>query len=610
MEEQNIDSLNSDTINDNSVDEKIINNSNLKINLLIAVLVAVVIFSIFILFFLNNNKPLKEGVVQQNKALSIQQDNEPTPEIKKDLLLGQESKLDNGCAGWYATEDYRGKNKLTESSDIENILNNKDYLLFDDGNISFYCPADWGVESDEYNGIKQYKIKYLEYSNLNLNTVSVDSFKNDYQMCLSRCFDDADADSPYSWKAKYCSEDYTEENLEKLLSEGYINYISTGALPPGGAGFFTYSKVLNDVVVSASYSSENFLDYPKAKNIREGKSLNELSEEEKNKIITDEIEYYNQEFYKIVKSLTLKNKLTKIRKSDLNCENENLKKFSQELNQNINLQKNLTRDINLKYILTCFEKELFNFDSLLDINGDGTKEIVIKKKSDRYGGNIYDIAIMQLTSNSIYGFVNFFYNQNREDGGIRDYVDVKIEKESSINEIFNDFNKDNVFEFLIGTENIYVYQDADYVRVNDTRNNIINCSKETFPECIWNKSMFRVSPNKEKVAWILEDIYSEGGSAIIIYDYNQKRFNDYYTGEKSAYSHAMEFLEWGPKGNNLVFVQKACVIPGCAYHIRKLDIEHGKIFNYEAIEDDSFIDSDDVEDEEVLKKAKEYIVNE
>jgi len=87
------------------------------------------------------------------------------------------------------------------------------------------------------------------------------------------------------------------------LSGDFIDFLSTGSLPPGGVGEYLLKRNFNDKFISASYSSENFQYYPKTKSIYS--SSNPVTEEEQ-KIMLAEQSYYQEEFYKIVKSVKLK----------------------------------------------------------------------------------------------------------------------------------------------------------------------------------------------------------------------------------------------------------------------------------------------------------------
>ncbi len=245
------------------------------------------------------NKELFENIINDFNFIEIDE------EIAEAFF--QEKQINPECAGWYAANEYRGENHLKNLSEIENIVEKNGYLLFNDGEVNFYFPENWEVKTDEYNdGKKWYRIYYLKYSFFSVTTDDIENFKNSYRICINRCFDDANPAALFSWEAMRCSENYTEENLKKVISGNYINYLSTGSLPPGGAGSFIYSKAYKDIIISASYSSENFQDYPKAKEIRGNfsKSWEDLSEEEK-KVISDEADYYEQEFYKIIKSFKI-----------------------------------------------------------------------------------------------------------------------------------------------------------------------------------------------------------------------------------------------------------------------------------------------------------------
>ena len=78
-----------------------------------------------------------------------------------------------------------------------------------------------------------------------------------------------------------------------ILSGEYVDFLSTGSLPPGGAGLFFFKRVFgDDKIITANYSSEDSQFYPSAY--------------KKDEIRIAEMNYYRQEFYKLMKSIKLK----------------------------------------------------------------------------------------------------------------------------------------------------------------------------------------------------------------------------------------------------------------------------------------------------------------
>lgn len=209
------------------------------------------------------------------------------------------------CSGWYSSGRYQAQNNLRMMSEIENIVDEKSYQDFEDNSINFYLPKNWEVKVENDENGKMYRIKYCENSYFSISLKKSNNFIDDYSMCISRCFNDAKTSDLFSWKSLYCSEDYSEKALNMMKSGNYINYLSTGSLPPGGAGLFIYTKIVDGYTVSLSHSSEDNYFYPKAKEIMKNKTWKNLNEDEM-KIVINEREYYREEFYKILKTVSIK----------------------------------------------------------------------------------------------------------------------------------------------------------------------------------------------------------------------------------------------------------------------------------------------------------------
>ena len=45
------------------------------------------------------------------------------------------------------------------------------------------------------------------------------------------------------------------KNMNIVLSGEYVDFLSTGSLPPDGAGLFYFKRVFGDKIIIASYSS-------------------------------------------------------------------------------------------------------------------------------------------------------------------------------------------------------------------------------------------------------------------------------------------------------------------------------------------------------------------
>lgn len=221
---------------------------------------------------------------------------------EEDIIASSTDFQEKGCAGWYAENEYRAEVDLKNISEIESSAGKEGYSLFDDGYLYFYYPDDWEVL---YNGY-MYIIKLLKdvasAPKIIISIEDINNFKKDYNMCMDRCFDDASSTAPFSWKSKYCSESDSSENLEKILSEKFVEYRKTGGLPPGGACATSFIKSFGDKIIKLGHSCEEYLEYPKYKEIYKG--WDELTSEDKENIKEENV-YYNKEFLKILKSFKL-----------------------------------------------------------------------------------------------------------------------------------------------------------------------------------------------------------------------------------------------------------------------------------------------------------------
>ena len=293
----------------NTTEENIQPNVKNRKILLFTILGVVLLIIIFILgyFFLYSKKDATISITQptnqintSNKVIEkneLEYTNPQTleimsehdqPEHEKDLSEDYEIKSD--CSGWYAINKYRAGNTLTKLTEIEDISNNENYTTYNDEQITFYYPNDWSVEYDKIQN--QYKINYTEHVYFFITIGATSNYITDYNECLGRCFEEDEPTSPYSWKAFNCSESFSPDNLDKVLSGDYISYLSTGSLPPGGAGSFSFERIFDDKTVTGLYSSEDFQFYPSA------------HEDDETRIA--EMNNYKQEFYKLMKSIKLK----------------------------------------------------------------------------------------------------------------------------------------------------------------------------------------------------------------------------------------------------------------------------------------------------------------
>lgn len=249
----------------------------------------------------------EEGKMDENKIKNV-----PTEEKQEEITQGDVMNISNNnkinpeCSGWYVTDGYRGKSSLKSLGKITTTKGARGYILYRDELISFYYPSNWTVnKTEDSDNNYSYNIYYLENTYATLKFSNIDSYKENYNTCLSKCFKNAGTDEArFYWESTYCSNDYSIENLEKFLSGNFAEFFSTGPLPPGGSGQLYYKKAYKNLLVSFFYTTEDFQFYPKAYKIRGERDYNELTNDEL-KIIQDEKDYYSNEFEKILKSVEI-----------------------------------------------------------------------------------------------------------------------------------------------------------------------------------------------------------------------------------------------------------------------------------------------------------------
>ena len=195
-------------------------------------------------------------------------------------------------------------NKLAKLADIEDILDNADYEVYTDHRITFNYPKNWKIE---YNSdLKLYIIKFGESSigRAMVNLGITEDYVTSYMECLENRSEKENS-LRYSKEDYYCSENYSLDNLDKVLSGKYIDYFSTGGMPPGGVGRVSIRRFFDESFIELSFFTDTLQFYPKAREIYENKGFDAITDEQR-KTISEEQEHYHNIYYKIIRSAILK----------------------------------------------------------------------------------------------------------------------------------------------------------------------------------------------------------------------------------------------------------------------------------------------------------------
>jgi hypothetical protein len=229
--------------------------------------------------------------------------------VNKTTINTNTSTSTNGCGGWYDKDKYNGTNKLIKVDFNEKKIDKNKYQLFKNNNFSFYYPKDWKIDNVNSNEVSY----YFGDTGSSLTISSPDNFMANYNICLSRCFDDAFAPDPSKplelnspTAAFSCSGEYSKTDLEKIISGKYIYSVHTGPLPGDGASDIYLNKTLNKKIIEIVYIYNDFESLPSYQKLSKGRSWDELTNKEKKTIQAEHDQFLNDNIL-VVNSFQLVN---------------------------------------------------------------------------------------------------------------------------------------------------------------------------------------------------------------------------------------------------------------------------------------------------------------
>ena len=178
-------------------------------------------------------------------------------------LLVEVQNQSMGCQYWEKNRPYQGQAELLRVSQVSKLTGAME--VFNDTNLNFSYPGDLVVSKiiDQASGQTIFYFGKDEQIPRAFSLVvgNRNSFVDYYTQCYQGCLRDCSANENFCRQAQACAESYSKQNLDKILSGLYINYINTGAYPPGGVSSYIFSQVVGEKVVQVIFNSETIVDY-------------------------------------------------------------------------------------------------------------------------------------------------------------------------------------------------------------------------------------------------------------------------------------------------------------------------------------------------------------
>ncbi|MBN1779356.1 MAG: hypothetical protein JW816_04015 [Candidatus Buchananbacteria bacterium] len=169
-----------------------------------------------------------------------------------------------GCQYWRKNKPYQGKAELI---DLDKIVGFKDhYKTFQKYDFSFKYPDDWDFfvpyqDGGDRSAIVAFRKSFGQPLVLEVYNGDPDRFFDTYQQCIEGCFKACPKSADdFCLTYYYCSEDYSDENLTQLLTNSYINYFSSGSMPPGGGSKYILTRIFDDKTMTVEFYTESFVD--------------------------------------------------------------------------------------------------------------------------------------------------------------------------------------------------------------------------------------------------------------------------------------------------------------------------------------------------------------
>src|SRR3989339_832168 len=186
-----------------------------------------------------------------------------------------------------------------------------------------------------------------------------------------------------------------------------------------------------------------------------------------------------------------------------------------------------------KNYISCFFDKDFNKVELRDINNDNNLEMVLFFGENAFC-NILQLMILQ-DKDDLYKPIKFIHTQNKEDTIKNNLIIYSEDK------VFKDFDNDGTFEIVGYWDTVYLFQNDEYIRVNNLRFSNMEC-QDNKPSCYWEENIYSLSPDNKKMAWIIPTITEIDNISIGLYFFKTDEIKTFYSGETNMYSILMKIL--------------------------------------------------------------------
>src|SRR3989339_877031 len=253
----------------------------------------------------------------------------------------------------------------------------------------------------------------------------------------------------------------------------------------------------------------------------------------------------NKELQERQKELQIKFEQTKKEELRKKMQEENkpeevLKEGEEKVNENI-----LCDDESLKEASKKLKEIVLNKDED-SLDNNNNLEMVLFFGENAFC-NILQLMILQ-DKDDLYKPIKFIHTQNKEDTIKNNLIIYSEDK------VFKDFDNDGTFEIVGYWDTVYLFQNDEYIRVNNLRFSNMEC-QDNKPSCYWEENIYSLSPDNKKMAWIIPTITEIDNISIGLYFFKTDEIKTFYSGETNMYSILMKYLKW-IDNENFMFIKK------------------------------------------------------
>lgn len=181
--------------------------------------------------------------------------------------------------------DYRGISEI-KKIDPNNVYDPDRYQLFKNNKYKFYYPKNWTIKKDNEVIIFTLPATVRVYLGINQPKDKA-NFIRDYDSCINKCFFNVSSEDDFvalSNDEAFCSLNNTKDNLERIISGNYVEYLRSGPTPPGGTSSFILTKFINNDLITIRIGSDDLQFLPVYQKLYREKNYSSLTENDKRRL--------------------------------------------------------------------------------------------------------------------------------------------------------------------------------------------------------------------------------------------------------------------------------------------------------------------------------------